>query len=200
MECEQGGGKTRVRAVDAKGLSLLSKREMEIVRGLAEGLTNRGIADRLGLSQHTVKNYLFRVFDKLGASNRIELLFMTLSQSGHVSQHYTDVGLRDPSTLAECQQAAEQGVPTAQLALAQMFWNRKSSSKDMVQAYKWYLIASGQVSQTSKAISRAMTMEQLLRAEQMAADWLSKAQKIPAASVGAVTGAPKRMGIAAASD
>ena len=75
MECEQGGGKTRVRAVDAKGLSLLSKREMEIVRGLAEGLTNRGIADRLGLSQHTTKNYLFRVFDKLGASNRSELLF-----------------------------------------------------------------------------------------------------------------------------
>jgi two-component system, NarL family, nitrate/nitrite response regulator NarL len=73
-----------VRAINAKGLSLLSKREMEVVRSLTEGLTNREIAERLGLSQHTVKNYLFRIFDKLGACNRIELLFMTLSN--HNSQ------------------------------------------------------------------------------------------------------------------
>jgi two-component system, NarL family, nitrate/nitrite response regulator NarL len=71
-----------VRAVDANGLSLLSKREMDVVRSLAEGLTNREIAVRLGLSQHTIKNYLFRVYDKLGVSSRLELLFMTLTQSG----------------------------------------------------------------------------------------------------------------------
>jgi two-component system nitrate/nitrite response regulator NarL len=71
-----------VRAVDSSGLSLLSKREMDVVRGLAEGLTNREIAERLKLSQHTIKNYLFRVYDKLGVSNRLELLFMTLTQAG----------------------------------------------------------------------------------------------------------------------
>jgi DNA-binding NarL/FixJ family response regulator len=71
-----------VRAVDANGLSLLSKREMDVVRSLAEGLTNREIAGRLGLSQHTIKNYLFRVYDKLGVSSRLELLFMTLTQAG----------------------------------------------------------------------------------------------------------------------
>ncbi len=71
-----------VRAVDANGLSLLSKREMDVVRSLAEGLTNREIAERLGLSQHTIKNYLFRVYDKLGVSNRLELVFMTLTQAG----------------------------------------------------------------------------------------------------------------------
>lgn len=71
-----------VRAIDANGLSLLSKREMEVVRSVAEGLTNREIAERLGLSQHTIKNYLFRVYDKLGVSSRLELLFMTLTQSG----------------------------------------------------------------------------------------------------------------------
>src|ERR1700690_3782544 len=71
-----------VRAVDANGLSLLSKREMDVVRSLAEGLTNREIAERLGLSQHTIKNYLFRVYDKLGVSSRLELLFMTLTQNG----------------------------------------------------------------------------------------------------------------------
>lgn len=71
-----------VRAVDANGLSLLSKREMDVVRCLAEGLTNREIAERLDLSQHTIKNYLFRVYDKLGVSSRLELLFMTLTQTG----------------------------------------------------------------------------------------------------------------------
>jgi len=70
-----------VRALDANGLSLLSKRELEVVRCLAEGLTNREIAERLALSQHTVKNYLFRVFEKTGVSNRLELLFMTLSSN-----------------------------------------------------------------------------------------------------------------------
>ena len=71
-----------VRAVDSNGLSLLSKRELDVVRSLAEGLTNREIAQRLGLSQHTIKNYLFRVYDKLGVSSRLELLFMTLTQAG----------------------------------------------------------------------------------------------------------------------
>ncbi|MGA9800291.1 MAG: response regulator transcription factor [Terriglobales bacterium] len=71
-----------VRAVDSNGLSLLSKRELDVVRSLAEGLTNREIAERLGLSQHTIKNYLFRVYDKLGVSSRLELLFMTLTQAG----------------------------------------------------------------------------------------------------------------------
>src|SRR5712692_1393201 len=70
-----------VRAVDSNGLSLLSKREMDVVRSLAEGLTNREIAERLGLSQHTIKNYLFRVYDKLGVSSRLELLSMTLTQA-----------------------------------------------------------------------------------------------------------------------
>ena len=72
-----------IRAVDARGLSLLSKRELEVVRSLAEGLSNREIAEHLGLSQHTIKNYLFRVFDKLGVSSRLELLFMTLSHAAY---------------------------------------------------------------------------------------------------------------------
>jgi DNA-binding CsgD family transcriptional regulator len=66
----------KIRAVDAHGLNLLSKRELEAIRGLSEGLTNREIAERLGMSEHTVKNYLFRVFDKLDVSGRVELLFM----------------------------------------------------------------------------------------------------------------------------
>jgi DNA-binding NarL/FixJ family response regulator len=72
-----------VMAGDAKALSVLSKREAEVVRYLAQGFTNREIAERMNLSQHTIKNYLFRVFDKLGVSSRVELLFLALSQSGN---------------------------------------------------------------------------------------------------------------------
>jgi two-component system, NarL family, nitrate/nitrite response regulator NarL len=94
-----------VRAVDANGLNLLSKRELEVVRCLAEGLTNREIAERLGLSQHTIKNYLFRVFDKLGVSSRLELLFMTLAQpvvtqrAGPVFDNSSDGNHRNPDAL-----------------------------------------------------------------------------------------------------
>jgi len=89
-----------VRAVDANGLSLLSKREMDVVRSLAEGLTNREIAARLGLSQHTIKNYLFRLYDKLGVSNRLELLFMTLTQPGAsqaIAQAAADASPNEPN-------------------------------------------------------------------------------------------------------
>jgi len=63
-----------MRLHDSQGMELLSKREAEVARLVAEGLTNRGIAVQLGLSEHTVRNYLFRIFDKLGVSTRVELV------------------------------------------------------------------------------------------------------------------------------
>lgn len=53
----------------------LSVREMQVARAAARGKTNRAIANELHLSQHTVKNYLFRAFEKLGVTSRVELLF-----------------------------------------------------------------------------------------------------------------------------
>lgn len=63
-----------LKIVDAKGVNLLSKREEDVVKLLMEGLSNREIARSLDLSEHTIKNYLFRIFDKLGVSSRTELL------------------------------------------------------------------------------------------------------------------------------
>ncbi len=60
----------------------LTARELEVVQCAAKGKTNRAIANELGLSEHTVKNYLFRAFDKLGVSSRVELLFY-LTLRGH---------------------------------------------------------------------------------------------------------------------
>ena len=47
---------------------------------MAEGLTNREAAAQLNLSEHTVKNYMFRIFDKLGVSSRVELVLYVASQ------------------------------------------------------------------------------------------------------------------------
>jgi DNA-binding NarL/FixJ family response regulator len=64
-----------------KSASRLTKREEEIASLVASGLTNREIANRLSLSEHTVRNYLFRIFDKLGISSRVELVLRTVEQS-----------------------------------------------------------------------------------------------------------------------
>lgn len=55
------------------GWIALTNREQGLVRLVAEGLTNRDISRQLNLSEHTVRNYLFRIFNKVGTSNRIEL-------------------------------------------------------------------------------------------------------------------------------
>lgn len=60
------------------GSSPLSTRESDVVRCVAEGMTNREIAHRLKLTEHTVKNYLFRIFDKLGVSSRVEVVLYAL--------------------------------------------------------------------------------------------------------------------------
>jgi two-component system nitrate/nitrite response regulator NarL len=69
-----------LRLVNAKGANLLTKREEEVVALVAEGMTNREISEKLKISEHTVKNYLFRIFDKLGISSRVELILYALNQ------------------------------------------------------------------------------------------------------------------------
>ena len=70
----------RQRKVDPMVENRMTKREGDVVRLAVEGLSNREIARELGLTEHTVKNYLFRVFEKLGVSNRVELVLSCLRQ------------------------------------------------------------------------------------------------------------------------
>lgn len=67
-----------IRFRNTPGLERLSRREADVVRLVADGLTNKQISLQLGLSEHTVKNYLFHVFDKLGVSTRVELVLYCL--------------------------------------------------------------------------------------------------------------------------
>ena len=56
-----------------KDRSLLSPRETELVHLVRQGLRNRDIAERLGITEGTVKAYLHSIFDKTGVANRTEL-------------------------------------------------------------------------------------------------------------------------------
>jgi two-component system nitrate/nitrite response regulator NarL len=65
---------------DKDGNKLLTRREEDVVRLVAEGLKNRDIADRLGVAEHSIRNYLSRIFEKLGVSSRVELILYAFSQ------------------------------------------------------------------------------------------------------------------------
>jgi DNA-binding CsgD family transcriptional regulator len=54
--------------------SLLSPKEQEITRALAEGLSNKQIAAKLGIAESTVKNHIYSIFRKCNVTNRIALI------------------------------------------------------------------------------------------------------------------------------
>jgi DNA-binding NarL/FixJ family response regulator len=59
-------------AADDGAVETLTARELEVMNGLADGLSNKGIAARLGISDETVKFHLSAIFGKLQASNRTD--------------------------------------------------------------------------------------------------------------------------------
>jgi DNA-binding NarL/FixJ family response regulator len=81
------------------GVPLLTNREMAVVRCVAEGLTNRETAAQLNLSEHTVKNYMFRIFDKLGVSSRVELVLYVASQMPNGASYTQAKSEMSPSTI-----------------------------------------------------------------------------------------------------
>jgi DNA-binding NarL/FixJ family response regulator len=58
---------------------LLTPREEQVVALVAEGFGNREIALELNLSEHTIKKYLYRIFEKLGISTRVELVLYAVN-------------------------------------------------------------------------------------------------------------------------
>lgn len=68
-----------LRVLNSRGGRLLTPREEQVVALVAEGLGNRQIATELNLSENTVKKYLFRIFEKLGVSTRVELVLYAVN-------------------------------------------------------------------------------------------------------------------------
>jgi DNA-binding NarL/FixJ family response regulator len=56
----------------------LSKREREILQKVADGATTRQVATELGISPHTVKTHLERIFEKLGANDRAQAVAIAI--------------------------------------------------------------------------------------------------------------------------
>jgi DNA-binding NarL/FixJ family response regulator len=61
-------------AAEREVAKTLTPREIEIVKMMAEGLRNRVIGDRLGISEGTVKVHLHNIYEKLGLDGRLELV------------------------------------------------------------------------------------------------------------------------------
>ena len=74
----QGSGKGRER-------SPLSAREREIVALVAQGYKNKEMAEKMFISEQTVKNHLHNIFDKLGVSDRLELALYAIHKGLHLN-------------------------------------------------------------------------------------------------------------------
>jgi DNA-binding NarL/FixJ family response regulator len=181
-----------VRTTNHQGIELLSPRERQVIEHLAGGMTNREIAHALELSPHTVKNYLFRIFDKLGVSSRTELLYLTMNNS---QAQPPRAASREKNAFSAIIEDAEAGDPSAQLRLAEHF----SQIKDVqdhegpqntglqpasVSAYMWYLLAERmaapmleQIEEGKKNISQTMSPQQLSEAEVRATARLKNSKK-----------------------
>src|SRR5579863_8373183 len=65
--------------------SPLSHREREIVALVAQGFKNKEMAEKLFISEQTVKNHLHNIFDKLGVSDRLELALYAIHRKLHLA-------------------------------------------------------------------------------------------------------------------
>jgi len=78
VEAAAAVGKTRERAP-------LSAREREIVALVAQGYKNKEMAEKMFISEQTVKNHLHNIFDKLGVSDRLELALYAIHKGLHLA-------------------------------------------------------------------------------------------------------------------
>jgi DNA-binding NarL/FixJ family response regulator len=72
----------------------LSEKEMMIIGGVTQGLKNKDIALEVGTTEQVVKNYLRKIYDKLGVSDRLELALYSMHRrllDGYVSPNSHDV-------------------------------------------------------------------------------------------------------------
>ncbi|MGA2425787.1 MAG: response regulator transcription factor [Terriglobales bacterium] len=177
-----------VRATNHQGIELLSVRERQVIQHVAGGMSNREIAAALELSPHTVKNYLFRIFDKLGVSSRTELLYLTMNNSQSPQRGANG----ESKAFAAIIESAEAGDPSAQLHMAEHFSQIKDVENNAegqvpgfqaasVSACMWYLLAEKtgtlmleRIETGKKNTRQTMSPQQLAEAESRAAAWFRR--------------------------
>lgn len=134
-----------IRLADPNGTPLLTNQEQAVVHWMTEGLSNREIAAQLSLSEHTVKNYIFRIFEKLGVSKRVEVILYALSQRGVTKESKAapdgDVSLEDGLLFQWSRSHAEKESAAAAFLLAQMYRDGRGTKRDLVSSYAWFVSA-----------------------------------------------------------
>jgi DNA-binding NarL/FixJ family response regulator len=90
------GSPLAAKSICVRGSGLLTKREEGVVQLVAEGMTNRDISQQLHLSEHTVRNYLFRIFNKVGTSNRLELALYAIDRKEGDHQQNSAIDTHGP--------------------------------------------------------------------------------------------------------
>jgi DNA-binding NarL/FixJ family response regulator len=144
-----------LRPQNANGTSLLSRRELQVVECVAEGLTNAEIGQRLGLSKHTIKNYLLRIFDKMGVSTRTELIYLTVKE-------------RPEPTIPN----SDQRSAAMRLEVAKYYNIRR---RDPIASYMWCLLAeqanleiADQIRNFKHELGQSITPDQMRQAQEKA--------------------------------
>ena len=184
-----------LRLVNAAGSDLLSKREREVVQWAGEGLKNREIAWRLSLSENTVKNYLFRVFEKLGISSRVELILYAVTQLANVPGKPNcdppTAADKNESLFALCCKAAQHFV-LPQYAMGEMYQDGLGVARDRETAYMWFCIAeslSGAIEanilEAKLELERELPSEQLEAAQRRASQWIKEYPRLSETRPGA---------------
>jgi two-component system nitrate/nitrite response regulator NarL len=58
----------------------LTKREYDVIKAIAAGCTNKEVANRLSISEQTIKHHVTNIFNKTGVSNRLELTLLAIEK------------------------------------------------------------------------------------------------------------------------
>jgi two-component system, NarL family, nitrate/nitrite response regulator NarL len=114
-------------------LRRLTEREVAVADLAAQGMGNKQIAQKLRVSEHTIKNHLFHIFDKLKVANRVELLFLMVKERDN---RYGKLARR---VFSEPKPSESAVIAAAEIGMAHL--DGKGLEKDDRAAYHWLRMA-----------------------------------------------------------
>jgi DNA-binding NarL/FixJ family response regulator len=179
----------RLRLTNSSGFGMLSPREEEVVHWVADGSTNREIAEKLGLSENTVKNYLFRIFEKLGISSRVELILYASSQFSdqHSPGHRAPRGPEDQGEGLELEMSRKAVASLASpfYLIADAYRCGRGVQQDKAMAVTWFVIAEHVVKEAANSavaareqLERELPRRDVVAAKRRAAEMLRKRRSV----------------------
>jgi len=177
--------RSKVFHADSSAMGRLSERERQVVQCVAEGLSNRGISVRLKVSEHTVKNYIFHIFEKLGVSSRVELILLTLGElAASMRNGIMRFPIDDAAVAKYYHESSARGIGVLQYRLGQMYRRGIGVPRNEVEAYVWFglgerecAVVRGACRLALKATENDMTCEQMREAQRRLSSVLAQTHR-----------------------